>query len=280
MPYSRSSQSRIRKSDTPTHAGNKTTFHVGDLVLVRVIHVNRTQLNAGGAFANRWEGPYKVIEQVPHQSYRLELPVRASSRMGRVFNAIEPKPYQLRNPEDAERILRGALRDKLNRDDIPDPNAPDVIDLDNTAPPPNAALPRWQQRMEAVEGAPVEPGLDDIRPVVADAPSSQSRAPVPVAGRACSSTDPVPGLADVSQPSSQDIRDAEFERLLLEELKRTDIDAYNSALRHHRATERTRDRDTAFPPAPSGPSTSTRAASAQPRYNLRSSNRDDQLHNL
>ena len=71
--------------------------------------------------------------------------------MGRVFNAIELKPYQLRNPEDAERILRGALRDKTNLDDFLDQNAPDVIDLDNTAPPPNAALHRRQQRMEAVE---------------------------------------------------------------------------------------------------------------------------------
>ena len=71
----------------------ETTFQFGDLVLVRVFTVNRTQMNEGGAFANRWAGPYKVIEQVAHQSYRLELSVRASSRMGRVFNAIELKPY-------------------------------------------------------------------------------------------------------------------------------------------------------------------------------------------
>ena len=58
-----------------------TTFQVWDLVLVQVFHVNRTQLNEGGAFANRWAGPYKVIEQVAHQPYRPELPVRASSRM-------------------------------------------------------------------------------------------------------------------------------------------------------------------------------------------------------
>ena len=56
----------------------ETTFQVGDLVLVRVFPANRTQLNAGGAFANRWAGPYKVIEQVAHQSCRLELLVRAS----------------------------------------------------------------------------------------------------------------------------------------------------------------------------------------------------------
>ena len=110
--------------------------------MVRVFPVNRTQLNAGGAFTNRWAGPYKVIEQVAHQSYRLELSVRDSSRMGCVFNGIELKPYQLRNPYDAERILRGSLRDKTNPDDFPDPNAPDVIDLDTAVPSPNSALPR------------------------------------------------------------------------------------------------------------------------------------------
>ena len=75
--------------------------------------------------------------------------------MGRVFNAIELKPYQLRNHDDAERIRRGALRDRTNPDDLPDPNAPDVIDLDTAVPPPYSALPSLQQRMEAVEGAPV-----------------------------------------------------------------------------------------------------------------------------
>ena len=124
-------------------------------MLARVFPVNRTQLNEGGAFTNRWAVPCKIIEKVAHQSYRLELPVRASSRMGRVFNAIELKPYQLRNSEDAERILRGALRDKTNPDDIPDPNAPDVIDLDTAVPSPNSALPSWKQRMDAVKGAPV-----------------------------------------------------------------------------------------------------------------------------
>ena len=120
----------------------ETKFQVGDLVLVRVFTVNRTQLNEGGAFANRWAGPCKVIEQVAHQSYRLELPIRAASRMGRVFNAIELKPYQLRRAADAERALRGALRDRTNRDDFPDPNAPDVIDLDAAGLSPDHALPR------------------------------------------------------------------------------------------------------------------------------------------
>ena len=210
-------------------------------MLVRVFPVNRTQLNEGGAFANRWAGPYKTIEQVARESYRLELPVRASSRMGRVFNAIELKPYQLRNPDGAERILRGAIRDKTNPDDFPDQNAPVVINLDTAVPSPNSALPRWQQRMEAVEGAPAEPGLDDIRPVVADAPPSQSRDQAPVAGRASSSTDPIQGLADASQPSSQDIRDEELERVILEVLKQIDMDAYNSAFRRSKKTERPHD---------------------------------------
>ena len=34
-----------------------TNFLVGDLVLVRIFHVNRTQQNDGRAFANRWAGP-------------------------------------------------------------------------------------------------------------------------------------------------------------------------------------------------------------------------------
>ena len=120
--------------------------------MVRVFHVNRTQLNEGVVFANRWAGPYKAIEHVALQSYRHELHVRAASRMGRVFNAIELKPCQLRNPDDAERILRGALRDKTNLDDFPDPNAPDVIDFGTAVPSPNSALPRWQQRTKAVDG--------------------------------------------------------------------------------------------------------------------------------
>ena len=57
----------------------ETNFQLGDMVLVRVFPVNRTQLNEGSAFANRWAGPYKVIEKVTHQSYRFELPVRAAS---------------------------------------------------------------------------------------------------------------------------------------------------------------------------------------------------------
>ena len=111
------------------------------MVLVRVFPVNRTQLNEGGAFANRWAGPYKVIEQVAHQSYRLELHVRAASRMGRVTNVIELKPYQLRHAEDADRILRSALRDKTNPDDLPDPGSPDVTDLDTAVSTPTSRFP-------------------------------------------------------------------------------------------------------------------------------------------
>ena len=69
------------------------------------------------------------------------------------------------------------MRDRTNPDDFPDPNAPDVIDLDTSA------LPLWQQRMDAGEGAPVEQGLDDICPVVADAPPSQPRAPSRLLGQ-------------------------------------------------------------------------------------------------
>ena len=37
----------------------ETNFQVGDLVSVRVFPINRTQLNEGGAFANRWLGRIK-----------------------------------------------------------------------------------------------------------------------------------------------------------------------------------------------------------------------------
>ena len=98
--------------------------------MVRVFPVNRTQLNECGAFANRWAGPYKVIERVAHESYRLELPVRAAPCIGRLLNAIELKPYQLRRVEGAEKVLRLAMRDRTNPNDFPDPNMPDIIDLD------------------------------------------------------------------------------------------------------------------------------------------------------
>ena len=101
--------------------------------------------------------------------------------MERVPNAIELKPYQLRHAADADRVLRSALRDKTNPDDFPDPDAPDGIDLDTAVPSTNSALPRWQQRMEAVEGAPAEPGLDDTRSAAADAHHCQPLAPVRVA---------------------------------------------------------------------------------------------------
>ena len=62
--------------------------------------------------------------------------------MGRVFNATELKPYQLRRAEDAERVLRLAMRDRTNPNDFPDPNAPDIIDLDPAVFSPNPELPR------------------------------------------------------------------------------------------------------------------------------------------
>ena len=35
-------------------------FKVGDLVMVRMFPVNRTQPNKGGAFADRWAGMYRI----------------------------------------------------------------------------------------------------------------------------------------------------------------------------------------------------------------------------
>ena len=171
-----------------------------DLVLGRVFHVNTTQLNEGRAFANRWAGPYKVIDRVVHESYRLELPVRAASRMGRVLNAVELKPYQLRRAEDSERVLRPEMRDRTNPNDFPDPNAPDIIDLDPAVSSPNPALPRWQQQMDATDGAPQEPGLDDIRHAVAGAPPRSPRAPARIAEQTSSSSRSPP-----SEPGDEEI---------------------------------------------------------------------------
>ena len=78
-------------------------FKVGDYVLARMFPVIRKQLNEGGPFADRWAEPCRIREIVSHDSFRLELPIKASSRMGRVFNAIELKPYHERDPGDAVR---------------------------------------------------------------------------------------------------------------------------------------------------------------------------------
>ena len=57
--------------------------------------------------------------------------------MGRVFISIELKPYQLRHAEDADRILRTAMQDRTNHDDFPDPDAPEIVDLDPAEASPN-----------------------------------------------------------------------------------------------------------------------------------------------
>ena len=82
--------------------------------------------------------------------------------MGRVFNAIELTPYQLRHAEDADRILRTARRYLTNPDDFQHQDAPEIVDFDHAESSTNPARPRRQQRMEAVEEKPQEPGPDDI----------------------------------------------------------------------------------------------------------------------
>ena len=86
----------VIKTSTTARANRhrqQSLFKVGDLVMLRMFPVIRTQLNKGGAFADRWASPYRVSEQVSLDSFRLELTIAESSRMGRVFNAIELKPY-------------------------------------------------------------------------------------------------------------------------------------------------------------------------------------------
>ena len=78
---------------------------------MRMFPVNRTQLTKGGAFADRWAGPYKISEQVSVDSLRLELHIAESSRMGRVLNAIKLKPYQGRTAQSA------ATADRIVEDD-------------------------------------------------------------------------------------------------------------------------------------------------------------------
>ena len=68
-------------------------FKVNDLVLVRVFPSNREQLNPPGPFALRWAGPYRVLEVVAENSFRLKFPEGTHPRFGRVFNAIELRPY-------------------------------------------------------------------------------------------------------------------------------------------------------------------------------------------
>ena len=85
---------------------DNSNFQVGDYVMTRMFPVNRKQLSQDGPFANRWAGPFRIREAVTHDSYRRELPLKASSRMGRVFNAIKLKPYYERDPGDASRAAR------------------------------------------------------------------------------------------------------------------------------------------------------------------------------
>jgi hypothetical protein len=141
-------------------------FYVGDEVMVRMFPVNRTQLNKSGPFADRWAGPYLITEQVALDSFRLELPVPEHSRLGRVFNAIELKPYFAREPSSASIAPRVFADDRTLMDDFPSSEAePEEIILT-----PNSALPRWQQQMEATSSSSTEPSLQDVQPEAAEAP--------------------------------------------------------------------------------------------------------------
>ena len=73
---------------------------------------------------------------------RLELPVKASSLMGRVFNAIELKPCYGRQNDSAITMPRIAGEDRTFMDDFPQQEVQSEIDLDDTILAPNLALPR------------------------------------------------------------------------------------------------------------------------------------------
>ena len=145
--------------------------------MARMFPVNRTQLNKGGAFADRWAGPYKVSEQVSFDSFRLELPITESFRMGRVFNAIELKPYHARTAQSAATAERVAEDDRALATDFPDSDddhlVPDGDHLVADSDPlvaTDQTLPRWQQVMQHSPAQLDEPSEEDAAPVPADAP--------------------------------------------------------------------------------------------------------------
>ena len=109
--------------------------------MVRVFPVNRSQLAPNGPFADRWAGPYRVCSHVSHDSFRLELPLSASSRMGRVFNAIELKPYYSRTADSAAQAVRNVDDDKSLAGDFASSGGAELEEPDTTEAP-NPALPR------------------------------------------------------------------------------------------------------------------------------------------
>ena len=119
--------SRKKMPHMPTATGRRHEFKPGDLVMVRMFPVNRNQLNPKGPFADRWAGPYQVVGQISHQSYRLKLPISDRSRFGRVFHAQQLKKYHARpgvptpEPPPMTEAELAEINDQLLEDDLPEP---------------------------------------------------------------------------------------------------------------------------------------------------------------
>ena len=80
------------------------TFRVGDIVLVNVKSHDRPSLQARGPLQPYFAGPYRILEQVGTQDFRIELPTIAKqAHMQDVFNAHQLRPYT------TERTLLDAL---------------------------------------------------------------------------------------------------------------------------------------------------------------------------
>ena len=136
-------------------------FHVGDLVMVRVFPVNRSQLAPNGPFADWWAGPYRVCGKVSHDSFSLELPLKASSCMGRVFNAIGLKPYYSRTADSAAQAFINVDDNKSLAGDFASSDGAELEEPDTTEAP-TPASPRWQQQMSDQPVEPVEPTAADL----------------------------------------------------------------------------------------------------------------------
>ena len=78
-------------------------------------------------------------------SFRLDISVAESSRMGRLFNAIELKPYMSRTAQLAATAERVVEDDRTLATDFPDSDDDNLVADSDHLVAPNPALPRWQR---------------------------------------------------------------------------------------------------------------------------------------
>jgi len=126
---------QIKESSTKYANRNRqpSQFRVGQQVLVRMFPTNRDQLNAKGPLAKRWAGPYKIVKQITHDSFFLELGDTVGPKFQRVFNAINLKPYWRRIENKPEVIDVDA--DESETESVVSSQADDFQDVDPNASP-------------------------------------------------------------------------------------------------------------------------------------------------